>query len=206
MTTPYPPGRKKFRRGTLSYRGHWIAEALGEGGWAPAFTLLELAVVIFIIGLITAIAMPYLGSVRRAQLASQARRLAGRASYLFDEAQSRKLVLKLTFDLEHGAYFVSELDPYSPTPQFTLDQGSGFSRVKLPYGIAIRDVTVQGLGTFSKGTASTLFYPDGYVDATTVHLVDRDGLVFTLSFNPVTGSVAIIGADVSPQRAAQASS
>lgn len=154
----------------------------------------------------TAIAMPYLGSVRRAQLASQARRLAGRASYLFDDAQSQKLVLRLTFDLDHGAYSVSELNPYAPKPQFTPAHGLGFSRVKLPYGIAIRDVTVQGLGTFAKGKVSTLFYPDGYVDATTVHLVNRDGLVFTLSFNPVTGSVAIIGADVSPRRAAEASS
>ncbi len=191
LITPYPPSHKKLRR---------------QSGAASGFTLLELAVVIFIIGLMTMIAMPYLGSVRRAQLASQARRIAGRASYLFDEAQSRRLVLRLTFDLDHGAYFVSKLDPYAPMPVFTLENGSGFSKVKLPYGIAIRDVTVQGLGTFAKGTVSTIFYPDGYVDATTVHLVNRDGLVFTLSFNPVTGMVNIIGGDVSPQRAAEASS
>src|SRR5258708_37703910 len=71
---------------------------------SPGFTLLELAVVIFIMGLMLTLALPYLGGFRQAALKSQARRLAGRATYMFDEATGHKLVLRLIFDLDNNGY------------------------------------------------------------------------------------------------------
>ena len=44
---------------------------------APGFTLLEIAVVLFIMGLMMSIALPYFGGLTGARLKSQARRLAG---------------------------------------------------------------------------------------------------------------------------------
>jgi prepilin-type N-terminal cleavage/methylation domain-containing protein len=62
-------------------------EAFLKSRRRPAgFTLLELAVVLFIMGLILTVAMPYLGGLRSAQLKSEARRLASRANYLYEEA------------------------------------------------------------------------------------------------------------------------
>src|ERR1700731_4054198 len=75
-------------------------------GASRGFTLLEIMVVLFLMGLIMLIAMPYMGGLTDAQLKSASRRLAGRATYLYDEASARKLVIQLVFDLDTNSYFV----------------------------------------------------------------------------------------------------
>ncbi len=165
---------------------------------SPGFTLLELAVVIFIMGLMLTLALPYLGGFREAALKSQARRLAGRATYMYDEATGHKLVLRLIFDIDNNGYAALQLDPYAVQPVFAPDTTMSGRPVMLPAAIRIRDVTVEGIGTFNRGTIATNFYPEGYVDATVVHLADASGDVMTLEFSPLTGQVAIISGDVMP--------
>jgi prepilin-type N-terminal cleavage/methylation domain-containing protein len=167
---------------------------------SPGFTLLELAIVIFIMGLMLTLTMPYLGGFRRAQLRSQARRLAGRATYLFDQAAGHKLVLRLIFDLDsdNNGYAVARLDPYAIQPVFAPDRTPSSRPVMMPASIRIRDVTVEGIGTQRKGTIACNFYPEGYVDATVVHLEDASGDVMTLEFSPLTGQVAVVAGDVFP--------
>jgi len=164
---------------------------------APGFTLLEIAVVLFLMGLMMLIAMPYFGGIRSAELRSATRRLAGRTTYLFDEASSRKLVIRLIFDFDHNGYYVMTADPYSAQPTFLPDHSSSGAPVILPTDVRLRDVTVQGIGTLSRGTISCQFYPQGYVDATIVHLMDTAGHVMTLGVNPLTGAVTIANGDAS---------
>jgi prepilin-type N-terminal cleavage/methylation domain-containing protein len=165
---------------------------------SPGFTLLELAVVIFIMGLMLTLALPYLGGFREAALKSQARRLAGRATYMYDEATGHKLVLRLIFDIDNNGYAAAQLDPYAVQPVFAPDTTLSGRPVMLPAAIRIRDVTVEGIGTVNRGTIATNFYPEGYVDATVVHLEDASNDVMTLEFSPLTGQVAIISGDVMP--------
>ncbi len=165
----------------------------------PGFTLLEIAIVIFIMGLMLTLVMPYLGGFRQAALRSQARRLAGRATFLYDQAAGHKLVLRLTFDIDHNVYAVASLDPYALQPVFLPDRSPTGRPVALPAAIRIRDVTVEGVGTFNRGLVSTNFYPEGYVDATVVHLEDASGHVMTLIFNPLTGKVLINNGDFMPK-------
>ncbi len=165
---------------------------------APGFTLLELAVVIFIMGLMLTLALPYLGGFRQAALRSQARRLAGRATFMFDEATGHKLVLRLIFDLDNNGYAAAQLDPYAVKPVFAPDTSMSGRPVMMPAAIRIRDVTVEGIGTVNRGVIATNFYPEGYVDATVVHLEDASGDVMTLEFSPLTGQVAIVSGDVMP--------
>jgi prepilin-type N-terminal cleavage/methylation domain-containing protein len=164
----------------------------------PGFTLLELAVVIFIMGLMLSLVMPYLGGFRQAELRSQARRLAGRATYMFDEATGHKLVLRLIFDMDNNGYAAAQLDPYSPQPVFAPDNSASGRPVMMPAAVRIRDVTIEGIGTVSRGVVATNFYPEGYMDATVVHLIDESGDVMTLEFSPLTGEVAIFAGDVMP--------
>ncbi|MHB8382968.1 MAG: pilus assembly FimT family protein [Candidatus Binataceae bacterium] len=159
------------------------------------FTLLELAIVIFIMALMFTLATPYMGGYRQAELKSQSRRLAGRASYLYDEAATHKVVLRLIFDMDHQRYAVARLDPYSANPKFVADHSTAGTIVILPPTVQIRDVTVDGQGSFNKGLVACQFYPEGYVDATLVHLVDLSGNVMTLTFNPLTGQVSIFAGD-----------
>lgn len=167
---------------------------LGHAG----FTLLELAVVLFIIALVTLLVIPNVKSFTDARIKYAARKMAGRASYLYDQASAGKLVLRLTFNLDTNSYSVARLDPHSPEPAFVPDLDPGASPVALPPGVRIRDVTVADQGTVSRGTISCNFYPEGFVDPTVVHLVDSAGHVFTLSFEPLTGQVAIARGDLRP--------
>ena len=175
------------------------ASRKGAKRLCPGFTLLELMVVIFIMGLMFTIALPYLGGFRQAALKSQARRLAGRATYMFDEATGHKLVLRLIFDMDNNGYAAAQLDPYAVKPVFAPDTTLSGKPVIMPAAIRIRDVTVEGIGTVNRGTIATNFYPEGYVDATVVHLEDASGDVMTLEFSPLTGQVAILSGDVMPQ-------
>ena len=165
---------------------------------SPGMTLLELAIVFFIMGLMLTLTMPYLGGFRRAQLRSQARRLAGRATYLFDEAAGHKLVLRLIFDIDNNGYAVAKLDPYAIKPVFAPDLAPSSRPVMLPGSVRIRDVSVEGIGTVNRGTIACNFYPEGYVDLTVVHLVDASNDVMTLEFTPLTGQVAVVEGDVMP--------
>jgi len=173
-----------------------------EGG----FTLLELAVVLFIMGLALTMVTPYFRGFRGTLLKNEVRRLAGRVSYLYETASAQKVVMRLTFDLDGNRYFVSRLDPYAPMPVFVADRQPGAAPVMLPMGVRLRDVTVENSGTLSRGTISCHFYPEGYVDATVIHLTDEWGDVFTVSLDPLTGRVAIWRGETNPglrRRAAQ---
>jgi hypothetical protein len=154
--------------------------------------------VIFLMGLMLSLVMPYLGGFGRATLRSQARRLAGRATFMYDEAAGHKVILRLTFNLDLNTYTVARLDPYAIRPAFQVDRSPAGSAVAMPPVVRIRDVTVEGLGTARRGTIATNFYPEGYVDATVVHLEDTSGNVMSLFFNPLTGKVAITQGDVMP--------
>lgn len=179
-----------------------MPRASGEGARsfamlaAPGFTLLELAIVIFIMGLMLSLTMPYLGGFRRAQLRSEARRLAGRATFMFDEAAGHKLILRLIFDIDNDGYAVARLDPYAVQPVFAADRTPSAHPVMMPSTVRIRDVTVEGIGTVNRGVIACNFYPEGYVDATVVHLEDASGDVMTLTFSPLTGAVSIVDGDV----------
>ncbi len=176
--------------------GKW--QPLRQRRFGRGFTLLELAVVMFLMGLVMTIAMPYFGSMQTSQMRSEARRLASRANYLYQEAGAQKVILRLTFDLAHNGYFASRLDPFAAKPAFHAENGPAGVRVVMPSGVWIRDVTVEGLGTFQHGVVSAQFYPGGYVDATLIHLADRKGEVFTLAIDPFSGHVSIVRGDVHP--------
>jgi general secretion pathway protein H len=168
--------------------------------FSRGFTLLEIAVVLFLMGLMLLIAMPYFGGVTNAQLKSASRRLAGRATYLFEEASTRKLVIRLIFDMDRNGYYVVTADPYAAEPAFRPDHSTSGAPVMLPNTVRIRDVTVEGIGTLSQGVIASQFYPQGYVDATLVHLIDTRGRVMTLGIDPLTGQVAIANGDLSQAR------
>lgn len=168
--------------------------------FARGFTLIEIAVVIFLIGLVMTIAMPYFGSLQTSAMRSEARRLASRANYLYQEAGAQKVVLRLSFDFANNGYFASRLDPFAAKPAFHPERGPAGTPVVMPAGVRIRDVTVEGIGTVHQGTISAQFYPGGYVDATLIHLADSKGEVFTLAIDPFSGHVSILAGDLRPGR------
>jgi general secretion pathway protein H len=166
------------------------------GPLASGFTLLELAVVMFIMGLVMMIALPYVGGLKSSQLRSEVRRLASLTNYLYEEAGAQKVMLRLSFDMNNDSYFVTRLDPFAAKPVFTAERGPAGDSITLPPGIRIRDVWVEGAGTLTRGIATMQFYPGGYTDAAVIHLIDEGGEVFTLGIDPSSGHVTITSGDV----------
>jgi prepilin-type N-terminal cleavage/methylation domain-containing protein len=164
----------------------------------PAFTLLELAVVLLIIGLVLAVAMPHFGAFQGAELRSEARRLAARSHYLYEEAGAEKVLLSLNLDLDHSTYFVTRLDPFAAEPSFRPETGPAGGVATMPADVRLRDVWVEGGGLSRGGIVKCQFYPGGIADATVIHLFDRNGDVLTIGIDPFNGAVSIISGDLSP--------
>jgi prepilin-type N-terminal cleavage/methylation domain-containing protein len=184
------PGQKQSQTGL---RGAFQKARL------PGFTLLELAVVLLIIGLVLAIAMPHFGAFQGAEIRSEAHRLAARSYYLDQEAGAQKVLLRLNFDLNHSTYFVTRLDPFAAFPAFTPETGPAGGIFTMPSDVRLRDVWVEGGGLFSSGVVRCQFYPSGSADAAVIHLLDRNGDVITLGIDPFNGEVAIVSGDLSPR-------
>jgi prepilin-type N-terminal cleavage/methylation domain-containing protein len=166
--------------------------------FVPGFTLLELAVVLLIIGLVLAIAMPHFGAFQGAELRSEAHRLAARSHYLYEEAGAQKVLLRLNLDLNNSTYFVTRLDPFAAEPSFRPESGPAGGLVTMPADVRLRDVWIEGGGLFRSGIVPCQFYPAGIVDAAVIHLFDRKGDVMTVGIDPFNGAVAIISGDLSP--------
>jgi hypothetical protein len=162
-----------------------------------------LAVVLFIIGLIFAIAIPRLDSLQGSELRSEAHRLAARTHYLYEEAGAQKVLLRLNLDINHNSYFVTRLDPLAIMPSFKPERGPAGGLVKMPPDVRLRDVWVEGGGLSRSGLVRCQFYPGGTADAAVIHLRSRRGEVITLGINPFSGGVAILAGDLSPAAAQQ---
>gem|GEM_PF-448085 len=160
------------------------------------FTLIELAVVIFIMALLATLVTPYVGSLRDARLKSEARRLAGRAAYLFAAAAAQNLVLQLNFDLRANGYFVTFFDPYSLSFEPAPYLRPGGEPVRLPQSVRIRDVVVAKPASERQTVVTCNFYPQGFADATVVHLVSSYGQVMTVAVSPLNGRVRIMRGDI----------
>jgi prepilin-type N-terminal cleavage/methylation domain-containing protein len=167
-------------------------------GPASGFTLLELAVVLLIIGLVMAVAMPRFRAFRGAELRSESRRLAARSRYLYEEAGAQKVLLRLNLDLSRNAYFVTRMDPWAPNPTFVPEKGPAGGVMGISADVRLRDVWVEGGGLVRSGIVGCQFYPNGIADAAVIHLLGRNGDVITLGIDPSNGAVAIIPGDLSP--------
>jgi prepilin-type N-terminal cleavage/methylation domain-containing protein len=177
-----------------------------SGSWPPleitraefGFTLLELAVVLLIIGLVMAIAMPRFGAFQGAELRSESRRLAARTHYLYEEAGAQKVLLRLNLDVSHSSYFVTRLNPLAIRPAFEPEKGLAGGLVRLPADVRLRDVWVEGAGLFHSGIVGCEFYPSGTADAAVIHLLDRNGEVMTIGIDPFNGAATILRGDLGP--------
>ena len=157
------------------------------------FTLIELALVLLIVGVMLALALPRLADPRGPRLDAAARRLAAQLSYLHDEAALRGRIYRVTLDLDRGAYevtvrapwargrmaaeFVSDWDPYTePTP--------------LPEGVSFASVATAG-ETRRAGQNSIELFPEGGSGAVEITLEARPQGRVTIRLDGVTGRTEI---------------
>jgi len=158
---------------------------------SSGFTLLELSLVLFIIGLLVTVLVPRLGGLDRARLETSAQRLAALVRYLNGEAAFRGHVYRIRYDLDQHRYGVQILTPSGETKTFVADEAPLSLPVQLPKNIFFADIRVPRVGLVNTGQVFTHFYPQGYTDPTVIHLRDQRSRMMTVLVPPITGEATV---------------
>ncbi|MBE7416087.1 MAG: hypothetical protein HS130_13080 [Deltaproteobacteria bacterium] len=150
------------------------------------FTIIELVVLMAVIGLVLAVALPRLAGFEHAALKSQAGKLSTLLRYANESAATKRLHYKVSFDIENGSVMVER----SPDGrEFSGD--TGIRGLKMSGGVALRDLVVEGFGKIETGTVSVVFTPLGAAGGFSVHLeAGKDW--FTVKFNPYSGKAEVV--------------
>jgi prepilin-type N-terminal cleavage/methylation domain-containing protein len=156
---------------------------------SKGFTLIELTIVIVILGVMLSLIIPRLGELGEANLKQSARHLTGMIRFLQDDAQARKAVYRLRFDVTEGRYWIEVLT-------FNLiDKTSEFKRYSSEMAT---ESTLTGQTTFRDVQVAShpddpyiQFSPNGWVEHALIHIRDGENRDFTLLVNPLTGNTEL---------------
>jgi type II secretion system protein H len=149
------------------------------------FTLVELLIVLVVLGLMLALAIPKLGEIGEANLKRSARHLTGMIRFLRDDSQAKKAVYRIKFDIQNSHYWAEVLTQTSDkTVEFKRYQSVMVDEVSLSGQTTFRDVQVAS----HPDDPTILFTPNGWVEHALIHLRDGDNKDFTLIVNSLTGN------------------
>jgi type II secretion system protein H len=151
------------------------------------FTLLEITLVILIISVMLGLVMPRLRDRGRVELEAQAHRLILTFRLLRSEAALSGAPFRLIYDLDRQRYWVMPDEQAADLAEFAANMGSLARGTQLEHPVAFADVVLPTLaGKVAQGQIYTVFYPDGTVDPTVIHLTNGRAVV-TLWLNPMSG-------------------
>jgi len=152
------------------------------------FTLIELAIVVLLLGLMAGLTLPLLSNWGQDDLLGSARRLAGTVRYLYNEAALTRNEHRLIFNLDDGSYQTKVLDKAG---NLVPVGGAGKGR-NLLGDARFEDIIINSRGRFTTGEVTTLFHPSGWLDETIIHLKDDEDRKLSLRFNPLTGAMDLV--------------
>jgi type II secretion system protein H len=152
------------------------------------FTLVELMIVLVVLGLMLALAIPKLGELGDANLKRSARHLTGMIRFLRDDSQAKKAVYRIKFDIQNGHYWAELLTQTSDkTMEFKRYESTMVAEASLSGQTTFRDVQVAS----HPDDPFIRFTPDGWVEHALIHLRDGDNKDFTLIVNSLTGNTEL---------------
>jgi len=147
------------------------------------FTLIELALVVLLLGLLANLSLPLLSGFETDSLKVTARRISGTVKFLYNEAVMTGLEQRLVFNLSDGSYHAQELDPVG---ELQNKQNLG-RRYELPDKVHIESIYQPRSGDHNTGEVTTALLPGGWLDETIIHLRDEENSRLTLRLVPLTG-------------------
>lgn len=162
----------------------------GFVGRTRGFTLIELCVVLVIIAVVLAIAIPrYGGFMTRGSMRSEARRISALARYLSRESSRSGNVYYLDFDVDGDSYRVT----VSTGRGRPVEEDTQLTRPRLlPDGIRFKDVAILWRAGRSQERGAVAFYPKGENDEAIVHFSDYGRKQsYSLHIKPYAGRTAI---------------
>jgi type II secretion system protein H len=164
---------------------------------SKGFTLIELMVVIVVLGIMMTLIIPQLGNIGDANLKRSARHLTGMIRFLRDDAQARRGVYRLRFDIQGNRYWAEVLTKNPDgTGEFKRLQVAMASEGSLAGRTSFKDVQAGS----HPDDPYILFTPNGWVEPAFIHLRNSDDKPFTLIVNPLTGNTDLHEGDLEAQQ------
>ncbi|HPC73623.1 MAG TPA: prepilin-type N-terminal cleavage/methylation domain-containing protein [Syntrophales bacterium] len=155
-------------------------DTTGSGG----YTLIELSIVVFLIGLMLLIAVPRVReSLFTDQLSSAARRLVGAARELRSVAVRDQVDQILQISLDEKSYWIYSAD-MTPEKKEEMKKRA----LHLPGDVKFADAYVAGKEKKTAGEVSIRFFSRGYVEPAVIHLADGERFM-TLVLHPFIHTV-----------------
>ena len=154
---------------------------------SEGFTLVELLIVIVVLGLVLTFTIPKLGEIGEANLKQSARHLTGMIRFLRDDAQAKKEVYRLKFDIQNGHYWPEVRHTNGKIVEFKRLQTVMAEEGSLSGATTFRDVRVAS----HPDDPYIQFTPGGWVEHALIHLRDGDNKDFTLIVNSLTGTTEL---------------
>ncbi len=152
------------------------------------FTLIELALVIIVLGIMIAVVIPALSEITDANLRRSARHLTGMIRFLRDESEAKKEIYRLRIDVPNGHYWAEKLTQTSDsTAEFKPLASAIASEGNLSGNTTFVDIKVGS----HPDEPWIAFQPDGWVEPALIHLRDGNGKDFTLIVKPLTGATEL---------------
>ncbi len=140
------------------------------------FTLIELIIVLFIIGLISSLVVPRLMETGKSAARSDAKRIGLTLRYVYGESITRKIPYTLTVDIDRG--------------QWRYESEAESKNFSLKRKVMISDVIIPSLGEISSGEIKIAFTPTGPEEPLTIHLSGGEA-EFTVIFNHLNGRAKV---------------
>lgn len=173
--------------------GRFIPHSAFRTPHLKGFTLIELTIVIVVLGVMLSLVIPRLGELGEADLKRSSRHLTGMVRSLRDEAQARKAVYRLRFDIQGGRYWAEVMTLTSEqTVEFKKLHSEMAGEGGLSGRTSFRDVRVGS----HPDDPYIQFTPDGWVEKAFIHLRDGDDRPFTLIVNSLMGTTELREGDV----------
>ena len=153
------------------------------------FTLLELILVLFVLGLILGTVFPRIIGFSGGDMKQTTRHMARTVQYLMDRAANTKQFYRLHYDLQNHRYWATVRQTNG---EFVPVDGSFFRLVQLKEPIRFEDVVTLQQGRVIEGQAYTQFYPSGRLERTLLHFTDGEDKKTTLIIQPLTGRIKVL--------------
>jgi type II secretion system protein H len=178
------------------------------------FTLIEMMIVVAIIALVSALAIPSITSYFRLSLNSAARNLASTIKETYNSTMITGKVHRLVYNFKEESYWVEsgpvtllldtqesrlrdtrkkrsasneDKDKEKSSP-FILDKNITRKKIGLPRGVTFEDIlTQQSPEPITAGVVYTHFFPHGMIEQTIIHLQDDSQHHISLVISPLVG-------------------
>ena len=156
-----------------------------QSNTAKGFTLIELTVVVFLIGVMLAVSIPrFRYSIITDNLKSSTRRIIGLLTSLRNEAIRDPKNYLLHFDIESNQLWVDFAGITKEEREMAQERA-----LQLPEDVRIIDVWKKGKGKSFDGEVNIRFSKKGYAEQTIIHLGSEDGREFTLLLHPFLAKI-----------------